>query len=464
MDREEYTFQALLVDDKGKIPIEAKYSAKFAVQIKFLDDQIREDGYEFRNLVFIIDDEQVDLGPCRFLTQSEGDGHAGYLFFVGDIYDLDSLLFHKKKVILQGPFGNLPIILEHKHKIRQQFKDYTASLTYDLSVYKNLFDSLDAEYAFEPEMVRKVVQQTIIANEGKTFFEYFDSQLRELQRIVADFSKEEHERHGFYFRKQVWNYITLTPFMRRTNLKPRGYSGDSAMMRMIYIKEELGDSTFSKLLHKHCIERPAAEAVRNRRTLIANTLINKLSNSVLSPGERFKVLSVACGPAFEIQDLLSNPKDCEIYDFTLLDQDKAALAEAASLVGQIELNLGARIKVGYLQESVRTMLSTLRLASKLGQFHFIYSMGLFDYLTPPVARAVLWNLYQLLQPEGEMIVGNFHVSNPNRIYMEYWGDWVLYYRTEEEFFNLLKSGAEAARSTTFDETGIQMFLQIKRLR
>ncbi len=464
MNREEDTFQAFLVDDKGKIPVEAKYTAKFAIQIKFPGDQLSEDGHEFRDLVFIIDDEQVNVGPCRFHTQPDGGGYAGYLVFVADIYDLNSLLFYKKKVILQGPFSNLPIILEYKHKIRQEFKNYTASLTYDLSVYKNLFDSLDAEYAEEPEMVRKAVQQTIIATEGATFFEYFDEQLQELERLVADFSKEEHERHGFYFRKQVWNYIMLSPFMRRTNLKPRGYAGDSAMMRMVYLKEELGDSTFSKLLHRHHVESPAAEAVRNRRILIANTIVDKLQRSALPPGERFKVLSVACGPAFELEDLLTSPKDCERYSFTLLDQDKAALAEAAALVGRLEQKLGAGIKVEYLQESVRTMLSTLQLALKLGQYHFIYSLGLFDYLTPPVARAVLWNLYQLLRPEGEMVVGNFHVSNPTRIYMEYWGDWVLYYRTEEEFNNLFESGTEATKSVTFDETDIQMFLQIQKLQ
>jgi len=461
VNREEYTFQALLVDNKEKIPVEAKYAAKFAVQIKFPDDQIHEDGHEFQNLIFIIDDEQVELGPCRFLTQPDGGGYAGYLVFTADIYDLDSLLFHKRKVILQGPFGHLPIILEHKHKIREEFKDYTASLTYDLSVYRNLFDSLDTEYPNEPEMVRKAVQQTIIATEGATFLEYFEGQLRELERLVADFSKEEHERHGFYFRKQVWNFIVHSPIMRRTNLKPRGYSGDSGMMRMVYLKEELGDSTFAKLLHKHPMTTPAAQAVRNRRVLISQTLEDARQANPLSPGERFKVLSVACGPAFELNDLLRSPGDCERYDFTLLDQDVYALREAASLVNEIEKRLNTKVKVEYLQESVRTMLSTRRLASKWGQFHFIYSMGLFDYLTPPVARAVLWNLYQLLRPKGGMIVGNFHVSNPSRVYMEYWGDWAIYYRTEEEFGNLFKRGLGAEKSVTFDETGIQMFLQIR---
>ena len=255
-----------------------------------------------------------------------------------------------------------------------------------------------------------------------------------------------------------------SPIMRRTNLKPRGYSGDSEMMRMIYLKEEVGDSTFAKLLHRHPMEIPPAQAVRNRRELISQALEDTRRANPLPSRDRFKVLSVACGPAFELNDLLRSPGDCKLYDFTFLDQDAYALSEAAALIDEIEKRLNTKVKVEYLQESVRTMLSTRRLASKLDQFHFIYSMGLFDYLTPPVAKAVLWNLYQLIQPKGEMIVGNFHVSNPCRIYMEYWGDWVLYYRTEEEFYNLLKRDTEAEKSITFDETGIQMFLQIKRLQ
>ena len=76
-------------------------------------------------------------------------------------------------------------------------------------------------------------------------------------------------------------------------------------------------------------------------------------------------------------------------------------------------------------------------------------MGLFDYLTPPVARAVLEKLYQLLKPGGELMIGNFHVSNPSKYYMEYWADWVLYYRTEEEFRDLPKDPTTAKVSLFF---------------
>jgi extracellular factor (EF) 3-hydroxypalmitic acid methyl ester biosynthesis protein len=108
------------------------------------------------------------------------------------------------------------------------------------------------------------------------------------------------------------------------------------------------------------------------------------------------------------------------------------------------------------------MLTTQEIAEKWGKFHFIYSMGLFDYLTPPAARVVIQKLFQLLAPGGEMIVGNFHVSNPSKNYMEYWLDWVLYYRTEEEFLALLESEPSAKCSVFFENTGSQMFLHVKK--
>jgi extracellular factor (EF) 3-hydroxypalmitic acid methyl ester biosynthesis protein len=171
---------------------------------------------------------------------------------------------------------------------------------------------------------------------------------------------------------------------------------------------------------------------------------------------------VACGPAFELHDILLSREDCEKYDFSLLDQDRLALLEAAKLIKQLETKFGTTIKADYMNESVRTMLTTQQITGKWGQYHFIYSMGLFDYLTPPAARAVLAKLYQLLKPGGEMVIGNFHISNSSRIYMEYWLDWVLYYRTEQEFMDLLK-GIDGAKATVlFENTGSQMFLHVKK--
>ncbi len=89
-------------------------------------------------------------------------------------------------------------------------------------------------------------------------------------------------------------------------------------------------------------------------------------------------------------------------------------------------------------------------------------MGLFDYLTPPVASAVLRKLYALLLPGGEMAIGNFHESNPNRYYMDYWLDWPIIYRTEESFIALAEGLKGAQTWVEFDDTGVQMMLRIRK--
>ena len=451
---------AYLVLNDQKIPFEPLNASKYSLQIRFYHNFRFKDGAVFSKMVIPLNGKSAELGPCKLLSGMNHDG-SGRLVFVDELYDLEALLNQKKIIKLQSNFLNLPLIMGHKIKIRQDFKEYTADLTYDLNVYKNIFDQIDSECSGETEDVKNLVQNGLINKEGKKFLKFLDDKLMDLEFNVKNFSKEEHECHGFYFRKQLWNFITIAPFMSRTNNKPRGYSGDSEMMRMVYANNYEGNSTFSKLLHKHPVEHPAAQAVRNRRTYISKMLRNFINDNTNASQQRVKVLSVACGPAYEITDTIITAEDTKWYHFTLLDQDQFALTEAKHLINIIEKKLDIHIMAEYLNESVRTMLNTPQLKSKWGQFHFIYSMGLFDYLTPPVAKAVLGKLYQLLEPGGELIIGNFHKANPSQTYMEYWLDWVLYYRTEAEFKDLLDS-ADMKKNVSFDDTGVQMFLRIKK--
>lgn len=463
MYQEPFEIKASLVDENREIPIDAKYSSKYSLLIRFLNGNSYNGGTEFSKLVIRLNGDSFELGQCRILSEPNIDGYTGRLIFTNDIYDLESLMLNNKVVKLQNAFLNLPLILAHKHEIRQSFKNYTANLTYDLNVYKNLFDGMDSEYAGEPEHIRNSLQEAIINTEGRKFMSFLNDKLLELEGIVEGFSKQEHERHGFYFRKQLWSIILSAPFMARTNLKPRGYAGDSEMMTMLYSKDYQGDSTFSKLMHKHPVEHPAAQAVRNRRHVIARMVreVKEAWHELAS--EKLRILSVACGPAREIQDILLSPDDCKKLHFTFLDQDRHALYEAAKMINETEKNLDTKIEARYLDESVRTMLATPRLTNEWGQFHFIYSLGLFDYLTPPVASAVFGKLYQLLRPGGEMVLGNFHASNPSKYYMEYWLDWVLYYRKEKDLKNLLRNIPSAKSDVFFDDTGVQIFLHVKKI-
>ncbi len=447
---------------KDKIPVEAKYASRFSLSVRFLNGYETDQETTFRKLVFEKNDNQVEIGPCQFMPETDDDGYRGRLVFSRDVYDLNSLFFENKLEKLQAEFFHLPLILSHKDKINPSFKEYTANLTYDLNVYKNLFDTLDARYAEETEEIKKHVQAALIETEGRKFMKFLDQKLDEFENVIIDFSRKEHERHGYYFRRQLWSFLMCSPFMTRTNLKPRGYSGDSIMMKMIYNDKFEGDSTFGKLMHKHPIEHPAAQAVRNRRDLIAKILGELKARKLKGNGQKIKILSVACGPAFELQDVITSTEDCARFHFTLLDQDENALDEARNQIAGIEKKLGAEVEADYLNESVRTLLKTAELSKRWGNFDYIYSMGLFDYLTPPVAKAVMGKLYQILNIGGEMAIGNFHISNASRYYMEYWLDWVLYYRTEHDFIDLLRNAQSAKSKILFEDTGSQMFLHVTK--
>lgn len=460
MQKENLLINAELLQGSEKIPIEIRYNSKYSILVRFKNGSSYKTGSEFDKIEIALDQEKVVLEHCRLFVEPNIDGFAGHLTFTEDVYDFESLFFKNKVTKLQSIFDNLSLILSHKNNIKDSFKDYTANLNYDLNVYRNTFDSLDRAYSDEPEEVKKEVQSAIIETEGRKFMAFLDQKLDELNALVSAFTKGEHEIHGFYFRKQLWNIILSSKIMTRTNLKPRGYAGDSEMMRLIYLNDAQGKSTFSKLMHLHPVGLPGAEAVRNRRKLIVKMLKN--THKKFTQEQRLKVLSVACGPAFELQDIFQTSKDFEKFHFTLLDQDRAALYEAATVVNQLEKESKAELKVDYLTESVRTMLTTRELTQKWGAFDFIYSLGLFDYLTPPVAKAVLKKLYQILKPGGELIIGNFHVSNPSRIFMEYWLDWVLYYRTEDEFLDLIDNEWDVESSVYFEKTKTQMFLHIKK--
>lgn len=462
MHQEATGIRADLIAGEEKIPIDATCSSKYSLLVRYLTPNSYKDGADFSNLLIHIDGEEFELGPCRVISEPNIDGYTGRLVFLREVYDLESLIYNNKMVKLQNAFFNLPLLLAYKDEIRQSFKDYTADLTYDLSVYKNLFDTLDSELTDEPENTRESVQQAIIDTEGKRLLRFLDQSLEELEKLVTPFSREEHSRHGFYFRRQLWSFILCSPLLKRTNLKPRGYPGDSEIMRMIYLNDYRGDSTFSKLMHKHPLQHSAAKAVRNRRRIVSEMVRNAGKKYPPAPQEKLKILSVACGPAIEIGDILTCAEDCRRYHFTLLDQDRYALFEAAQLIDQIEKDLKVKVEVEYVSGSVRTMLGTPELRKRDGEFHFIYSMGLFDYLAPRVASAVLGRLYRLLKPGGQLIAGNFHVSNPSKCYMDYWADWVLYHRTEEEFRDLLRDAPTAEVDLFFEDTGSQMFLQITK--
>jgi extracellular factor (EF) 3-hydroxypalmitic acid methyl ester biosynthesis protein len=409
----------------------------------------------------------VDLGRCSFVPHDEHphrrkddlppDPGDGRLMFLDHVYDFTTLVRDGVVADVRQSLQQLPLVWQRKEGIRPAFRDYAADLVYDLQAYRLLLDDIDRNLGHEPLAVRARIRQNAVAVVYPEFASFFDGWLRTLENLVAEFTRQEHERHGFYLRKHVWDLILASPFLSRTNLKPRGYAGDSDMMRMIYEDTFRGVTLFSMCMHRHPIRTDAAQAVRNRRQLIADAIHARLQTA-----PKLRVMSVACGPAAELADVVRTADDAERLEVVLLDQDPDALSEATASAQAVSIQVRRELRAQPIQESVRTMLRAGDLPSKWGRFDFIYTMGLFDYLQAPVARVVLTKLYDLLSPGGELVVGNFHVGNSTRIYLEYWMDWVLLHRSEDDMLALAAELPEASAEISFEATRSQMFLHVRK--
>jgi extracellular factor (EF) 3-hydroxypalmitic acid methyl ester biosynthesis protein len=426
---------------------------------------------QFEKLTLTCEGREVQLGACLF----DGDAHRspleedplpepgdGRILFHDAVYDFRTLLRNGRVSELGQRVEQLPLVLSRQSRVGAPFRSFVSRMIYDLQVYRAVFDELDRNLESEPPEARERIKQIAVHAEYPSFCQFFDERLAMLADEVRHASGELHSLHGFFFRKQAWDLITSSEFLLRTNLKPRGYSGDSAMMRMIYENQFRGGSVFSRFMHRHPIETPAAQAVRNRRALLADTWREAAQRAHDAHSGRARVLSVACGPAWELRDVLTGPADFEKYEVVLLDQDSAALDEALQGLAALEATHGALASACTRRDSVRTMLHASDLAAQWGQFDLIYSMGLFDYLTDPVAAPLIARLYRLLRPGGELVIGNFHPRNPTRIYMEYWMDWVLCYRTEDELLQLAERLPGARPDLAYETSGCQLFLRVRR--
>jgi extracellular factor (EF) 3-hydroxypalmitic acid methyl ester biosynthesis protein len=407
----------------------------------------------------------VSLGRCSFQPHPDhplrrqddppaapGDGRLMF----ETVYDFSGLVRDGSVGDVKQKLAQLPLVWQRKEGIRPAFREYVADLVYDIQAYRLLLDDIDRNLSHEPIGVRARIRYHAIGVVYPDFAAFFDAGLERLAEVTRGYTRQEHERHGFYFRRQVWDLILASPFLSRTNLKPRGYAGDSQMMQMIYDDAHRGATLFAMCMHRHPIRTAAAQAVRNRRRLIAQAV-----HARLDAGRPVRLLSVACGPATELGDLVRGPEDAARLELVLLDQDGEALAEAKAGAAAVSQRVGRPLAAEVVQQSVRTMLRPAA-ARALGDFDLVYTMGLFDYLQAPVARVVLANLYALLRPGGEIIVGNFHVKNPTRLYMDYWMDWTLVYRTEEDMLALAAPLEPAACDLGFEETGSQMFLRVRK--
>lgn len=241
---------------------------------------------------------------------------------------------------------------------------------------------------------------------------------------------------------------------RHGRTKPLGYPGDHVMIDMIY--DRRADSPGKgKLLDEFFNRQAASQAVRNRKSFFIDTFTG-LCRSTPAP----TVLDIACGPCRDVAAAIKAAGDSAAgCHFHCADMDANAIAYAQNVLAECrDVNFCASIPTVTWETANAFRMRPDR------KYDLTWSAGLFDYLDERTAALLLKKMWSWTSDGGELIVGNFHVSNPDRPWMEWCGDWRLIHRTEEDMLRLCDKAGIPANAVRFhfEPLGVNMFLRVRK--
>lgn len=224
--------------------------------------------------------------------------------------------------------------------------------------------------------------------------------------------------------------------------KPHGYAGDFEIIERIYDqylspKEEL--KNWDAYFH----QASAAKAVINRKTYFKSLL-----RDIEKHHSKANILNVASGPARDIFEYYLENPDSDI-NFECVDQDTNAIEFASSRCRFVEDKVNFNKANALYYKTDKT-------------FDLVWSAGLFDYFNDTVFVKALKRLSKYVKSNGELVVGNFCKSNPNRHYMELL-NWQLHHRTSQELISLAKKAgfSDDQLSIGKEVEGVNLFLHIQ---
>lgn len=266
---------------------------------------------------------------------------------------------------------------------------------------------------------------------------------------------EVRQELGARVQREVLPYLMLTKNAERWYSKPRGYAGDFLSIHWLYEGMAGGTGRLGPVLDRCFLEMDAAQAVCNRRGLLAEEIMKTLA----ARDEPARVLSMACGPARELFDAYEKLTDPGRLIATCLDIDLQALA----FVGEERdrRKLKGRMR---LENSNLVYLAAGRHKLDLPPQDLAYSIGLIDYFNDAFVVRLLDFVHDKLRPGGRVILGNFHPRNPTKAMMDYVLDWKLIHRDEGDMNRLFKASkfGRACDEIRLEARGVNLFASAAR--
>lgn len=343
-------------------------------------------------------------------------------------------------------------------KLPAEFKTFVYEMRDWLEKLKTHIDKLEQDTPVDSWKEAQDYKLTIAETISDYLGQVIPTSYAVVPQLVKNFTPEQMKYATEFARAQIGHLVYGAPFANRAYFKPRGYAGDYEMMNHLYRDELVGKTLFDQCMHKYFIDEPAGAAVKNRGQYLFEKISDLFEKTPAT--KALKILAVASGPAMEQQLFLQNGKKYHgrPAEFTCLDQDEESLKHAQKHLHSLDRFVKSGFQFKFNNMAIRNVIAA---GCPDKDYDMIYSAGLFDYFTEPVARMAAEKMLASVKSGGHVIIGNFSKNNPCVPFMELILDWHLIYRSEEDLLRIFK-GLGSKIWVEKEPLGVNLFVVIEK--
>ncbi|MGE5893000.1 MAG: SDR family NAD(P)-dependent oxidoreductase [bacterium] len=265
---------------------------------------------------------------------------------------------------------------------------------------------------------------------------------------------------GSVYQKQRRMYDAVRPFcegsviFRRALDKPLGYPGDFLLLDMMFSSVP-SSRGLGYHFDRYFLTYAGTEAVRQRSYWVISRVLDMFSQRKT---KAISLLDLGCGPMTIEKILLEQMPPDGRLTLTGFDFDGAALEYARARLEDPRITVAASQKNLVSPEGI----SEIRQAA--AQADVCICMGLIEYVSDESATAVFEALFEGSRPGTRILTSNYRPGHYAQTAMEWFIDWWLMYRTEEDLMRILRNSGfdEHHMKTSRDSTNSIVFLDVQR--
>lgn len=258
--------------------------------------------------------------------------------------------------------------------------------------------------------------------------------------------------NNIYLNHPLRDFIVQEPFTHHALFKCKD-SSDSVLKDFIYAGDGLIPAPFTgyettrgKRLHQGLMSLSTCQGIRNARKIIERKI-----KDVSCRTKRARFLSIPSGHLREIQNA-KTARQPESSWLHALDLDEDAL-----------LHIQQQWGYSGIKTQQFTYLNFTRLLNELQPLDFIWSNSFLNDLDDTRAVDFIIQLFDLLRPNGELLLTSLHPDHLLCGYLEVCCDWWPIYREESQLLILAERIVKEKLGnvkTYRDPTGTILFLEI----